>query len=73
MRLGANGYNVWQSSIATAVGSYVWETGGETQAPSINDFVNTTFGGILLGEMMHRVSRNIIGREEMVIIKLEMR
>lgn len=58
----SNGYNVWQSSIATAVGSYVWETGGETQAPSINDFVNTTFGGILLGEMMHRVSRNIIGR-----------
>src|SRR5690606_25576808 len=58
----SNGYNLLQSSIATFAGSYVWETGGETQAPSINDFVNTTFGGILLGEMVHRVSRNVIGR-----------
>lgn len=58
----SNGYNVWESSIATAFGSYIWETAGETQAPSINDFVNTTYGGILLGEMLHRVSRNIIGK-----------
>lgn len=58
----SNGYNLLQSSIATAAGSYIWETAGETQSPSINDFVNTTFGGILLGEMLHRVSRNIIGR-----------
>lgn len=58
----SNGYNLLQSSIATAAGSYIWETAGETQAPSINDFVNTTFGGILLGEMLHRVSRNVIGR-----------
>jgi hypothetical protein len=58
----SNGYNLLQSSMATVLGSYIWETGGETQAPSINDFVNTTFGGILLGEMLHRVSRNVIGR-----------
>lgn len=58
----SNGYNLWQSSIATVVGSYIWETGGETQAPSINDFVNTSFAGILVGEMTHRVSRNIIAR-----------
>lgn len=58
----SNGYNLLQSSIATFAGSYIWETAGETQAPSINDFVNTTFGGILLGEMLHRVSRNVIGR-----------
>lgn len=58
----SNGYNLLQSSLATVAGSYIWETAGETQAPSINDFVNTTFGGILLGEMLHRVSRNVIGR-----------
>ncbi len=58
----SNGYNLWQSSIATVAGSYIWETGGETQAPSINDFVNTTYGGILLGEMLHRVSRHVIGK-----------
>ncbi|WP_268230328.1 DUF3943 domain-containing protein [Sphingobacterium sp. UT-1RO-CII-1] len=58
----SNGYNFYQSSLATLAGSYMWETAGETQAPSINDLVNTTFGGILLGEMTHRLSRNILGR-----------
>src|SRR5690606_16497259 len=55
----SNGYNFYQSSVATVLGSYIWETAGETQHPAINDFVNTTFGGIILGEMTHRVSRNI--------------
>lgn len=58
----SNGYNLWQSSAATVLGSYIWETGGETQHPSINDFINTSYGGILLGEMSHRVSRNILAR-----------
>ncbi|SMG42491.1 DUF3943 domain-containing protein [Sphingobacterium psychroaquaticum] len=58
----SNGYNFYQSSIATFAGSYIWETAGETQAPSINDLVNTTYGGILLGEITHRISRNILGR-----------
>lgn len=60
----SNGYNFYQSSIATFLGSYIWETGGETQHPSINDLVNTTFGGIILGEMTHRVSRNILARSK---------
>lgn len=58
----SNGYNFYQSSLATFAGSYLWETGGETQAPSINDLVNTTYGGIILGEMTHRIARNILGR-----------
>ena len=58
----SNGYNFYQSSVATFVGSYIWETGGETQAPSINDLVNTTYGGIILGEITHRIARNILGR-----------
>lgn len=58
----SNGYNLWQSSLATFAGSYIWETGGETQQPAVNDLVNTTLGGILLGEMTHRVARNILGR-----------
>ncbi|HMR19448.1 MAG TPA: DUF3943 domain-containing protein [Sphingobacterium sp.] len=57
-----NGYNFYQSSLATLAGSYIWETAGETQHPSINDLVNTAFGGIILGEMTHRVSRNILAR-----------
>lgn len=58
----SNGYNFYESSLATLAGSYIWETAGETQAPSINDLVNTTFGGIILGEMTHRLARNILGR-----------
>lgn len=58
----SNGYNLYQSSIATLAGSYMWETGGETERPSINDLVNTTFGGIVLGEITHRIARNILGR-----------
>ncbi|MCA5006613.1 DUF3943 domain-containing protein [Sphingobacterium bovistauri] len=58
----SNGYNFYQSATAAVVGSYIWETAGETQHPSINDLVNTTFGGVILGEMTHRVSRNILAR-----------
>jgi hypothetical protein len=56
----ANGYNFWQSAAATAVGSYVWESTAENQAPAPNDFVNTTFGGIVLGEMTHRLANKLI-------------
>lgn len=58
----SNGYNFYESSIATFAGSYLWETGGETQSPSINDLINTTYGGIILGEMTHRISRHILGK-----------
>lgn len=58
----SNGYNFYESSLATLAGSYTWETGGETQHPSINDLVNTTFGGVILGEMTHRLARNILGK-----------
>ena len=58
----SNGYNFYESSIATFAGSYLWETGGETQSPSINDLVNTTYGGIILGEMTHRLARHILGK-----------
>jgi hypothetical protein len=58
----SNGYNFYESSLATLAGSYIWETAGETQHPSINDLVNTAFGGVILGEMTHRVSRNILAR-----------
>ncbi len=58
----SNGYNFYQSSLATLAGSYIWETAGETQHPSINDLINTSFGGIILGEMTHRLSRHILGR-----------
>jgi hypothetical protein len=56
----ANGYNFWQSAAATAAGSYFWESTAENQAPAPNDFINTTFGGIVLGEMTHRLANKLI-------------
>ncbi|NCI50098.1 DUF3943 domain-containing protein [Sediminibacterium roseum] len=56
----SNGYSFWQSVPATAIGSYIWETFGENEAPSPNDFINTTFGGIVLGEMTHRLANKIV-------------
>ena len=55
-----NGYNFWQSSLGTAAGSYLWETFGENEPPSPNDFVNTTFGGVVLGEMTHRIANRMV-------------
>lgn len=55
-----NGYSFWQSSAAAIAGSYLWETLAENQAPSPNDFINTSFGGIILGEMTFRLSNRIV-------------
>ena len=52
----ANGLNFWESSAITAFGSGTWEYFGETNQASLNDFINTTLGGIALGEMFHRAA-----------------
>jgi hypothetical protein len=56
----ANGYSFWQAAPAAFVGSYVWETASEAQPPSLNDFVNTSFGGVVLGEMTYRIVNRIV-------------
>lgn len=56
-----NGYNFWQSAAASFAGSYIWETYAENQAP--NDFINTGFGGAVLGEMTYRLSNRIVNNE----------
>jgi len=56
----SNGYSFWQSVPAAFAGSYVWETAGENQAPSINDFINTGFGGVVLGETLNRFASKLI-------------
>ena len=50
----ANGLNFYESAAVTAFGSATWEFFGETNHASLNDFINTTLGGITLGEMLHR-------------------
>jgi uncharacterized protein DUF3943 len=50
-----NGLDFWESAPLTFVGSLEWEYFGETTKPSLNDLYNTTFGGVVMGEMTHRV------------------
>ena len=52
----ANGLSFYESAAVTAFGSATWEYFGETNFPSMNDFINTTLGGIALGEMFHRTA-----------------
>ena len=39
-----------------AFGSATWEYYGETNKASLNDFINTTLGGIAIGEVLHRAA-----------------
>ena len=38
----------------------MWEFCGEIEPPAINDLMATTFGGICIGEITHRVSNVIL-------------
>ena len=52
----ANGLSFYESAAVTAFGSATWEYFGETNHASMNDLINTTLGGIALGEMFHRTA-----------------
>ena len=54
------GLNFYESFAYSFLGSYLWEQFMEIQPPSINDMVNTPFGGSLLGEALFRMSRLIL-------------
>ncbi|MBP6335026.1 MAG: DUF3943 domain-containing protein [Bacteroidia bacterium] len=59
-----NGYSFWQSVPAALTGSYIWEVFGETHPPAPNDLINTTLGGIALGEMSYRFSNLIVDNQQ---------
>ena len=52
----SNGLSFYESAALAAFGSGTWEYLGETNEPSVNEFINTTLGGIALGEMFHRMA-----------------
>ena len=52
----ANGFNFWTSVPWAFGGSLMWELFGEVWAPAPNDLLNTSLGGIALGEMLWRTS-----------------
>jgi len=54
------GLNAYESFLYTAAGSFLWEVGGETTSPSINDQITTTFGGTFLGEPFFRMANLLL-------------
>jgi hypothetical protein len=56
----SNGYNYWQSLPIVFAGSYMWKIFGENGPPEREDLINTTFDGIALGEILYRISSNIL-------------
>jgi hypothetical protein len=67
----SNCLNFWESIPITFLGSWTWEFFAERGRPSLNDFWMTGFGGVAMGEVLHRISATIIderarGSERMV-------
>ena len=52
----ANGLSFWESTAVAAFGSAAWEFYFENNRASLNDLINTTLGGIELGEVLHRTA-----------------
>jgi hypothetical protein len=56
----SNGYNFWASAPFALLGSYEWKICGENVTPERNSLIATTVDGILLGEILYRISSNIL-------------
>ncbi len=56
----ANGYTFWESAPFVLLGSYMWKIFGETVKPERNDLIITTVDGIFLGEILYRLSSNLL-------------
>lgn len=60
----SNGYTFWESSAAAVAGSFVWETMAETHLPAPNDWINTSLGGIAIGEISYRLATRIVNERQ---------
>jgi len=56
----ANGYRYFESVPFVALGSLIWEYFGETTRPAYNDMINTTVSGAFFGEVLYRLTSNIL-------------
>jgi hypothetical protein len=59
----SNGIGYWGSVPLTLAGSFMWECCGERHPMAFNDVVNTTLGGIALGEALYRSSSAVLSNE----------
>lgn len=56
----ASGLNFWEGLVYSNVGSFFWETYGETTKPSINDQVASGNAGPLIGEPLFRMANLVL-------------
>jgi hypothetical protein len=54
------GLNYWESLLYDNVGSFLWETGGETTNPSVNDQIASGIGGSFFGEALFRMASLVL-------------
>ena len=54
------GLNYWESLLYDNAGSFLWETGGETTHPSINDQIASGIGGSFFGEALFRMASLVL-------------
>src|SRR5512138_409452 len=54
------GLSFYESWLMSEIGSFLWETGGETEPPSVNDQITTPIAGSILGEVLYRVSSRLV-------------
>jgi len=51
----SNNLNFYWSILSPVLGSFSWEALCEIESPAASDFINTAFGGIAIGEILHRL------------------
>jgi hypothetical protein len=56
----SNGYDFVESMPFALGGSLMWEYFGETFLPSYNDIINTPVAGTFFGEILYRLSSNVL-------------
>lgn len=64
-----NGYGFWQSATAAIAGSFIWEIAGENHLPAHNDLINTSLGGISMGEMAFRLTPIIVNNSQAGVVR----
>jgi hypothetical protein len=58
------GLSFWESSAYTFVGSFLWETAGETTSPSYNDQIASGIAGAFFGEPLFRMASLLLEGEK---------
>ncbi len=54
------GLSFYESFLVAELGSFLWETAGETEPPSVNDQITTPIAGSILGEVLFRLSGRVV-------------